>query len=139
MVRISKLIDTRNEALWYEIVSKYRVEVKASPNSEYSCYSKSDTVTFFVPTNNYCPDSFTHELLHVYIRLKEVYIGSSLNLTISTDNTLRSIFNDRLLEHLINCLDHIKMLPMYLGLGFKREKFLLDYYDNKCTEKNFQT
>ena len=29
-----------------KIVSKYQVDVQASPNSEYACYSKSDNVTF---------------------------------------------------------------------------------------------
>ena len=74
-VEITKLIDNRNQELWNEIVSKYQVDLQASFNSEYACKSKSNSVTFFVPLNNYCPDSFTHELLHVYIRLKEVYIG----------------------------------------------------------------
>jgi hypothetical protein len=133
-VDISKLIDKRNESLWDEINSKYQVDLQPSSNSEYACYSKSNTVTFFVPTDNYCPDSFTHELLHVYIRLKEVYIGSNLILRINSSRVLQRVFNDRLLEHVSNCLDHIKMLPVYLGMGFGKDKFLLDYYDNKCTD-----
>ena len=27
------------------------------------------------------------------------------------------------------------MLPIYLEMGFRKDKFLLDYYDNKCTDK----
>ena len=30
---------------------------------------------------------------------------------------------------------HCAMLPIYLNLGFNREKFLFDYYENKCTER----
>ena len=66
--------------------------------------------------------------------MKEVYIGSNLILKISTSKILQRIFNGRLLEHIGNCLDHIKMLPIFLEMGFHKEKFLLDYDDNKCTE-----
>lgn len=133
-VDISKLIDKRNSSLWDEISSKYEVDLQPSQNSEYACYSKSNSVTFFVPTDNYCTDSFTHELLHVYIRLKEVYIGSYLILRINSSKVLQRIFNIRLLEHVSNCLDHIKMLPVYLEMGFRRDKFLLDFYVYKCTD-----
>ena len=133
-VDISKLVDGRNEFLWQEIMSKYEVKIEPSLNSEYSCYSKSNSVTFFVPINNFCSDSFTHELLHVYIRLKDVYIASNLILRVSASKVLSKIFNHKLLDHVGNCLDHIKMLPIYLQMGFKRDKFLLDYQLNKCSD-----
>lgn len=134
-VDTTKLIDDRNRILWNEIISKYQVAVHQSQNSEYSCYSKSNAATFFVPIDNLCRDSFTHELLHIYIRLKEVYIGSNLILRVSGSKVLQKIFNERLLEHIGNCLDHMKMLPIYLEMGFDRSKFLLDYHTHKCTDK----
>ena len=99
LVDIAKLIDKRNETLWNEIVSKCQFDVQASANAEYACYSKSDAVIFFVPLNNYCPDSFTHELLHVYIRLKEVddklyiILNDFITSWIKYDLDSRGIFN----------------------------------------------
>jgi len=137
-VDLTKLIDARNASLWNEIVSKCVVRFEPSPNSEYACYSQSNVVTFFVPVKDYSPDSFTHELLHVYIRLKEVYIGSNLIRRISANNVLQKIFNEKLLEHISNCLDHMKMLPIYLQMGFEKERFILDFHSNKCTDIEIQ-
>lgn len=135
MVNLSKLVDNRNIDLWNEITSKYEVDVQETINSNYGCYSESKTVIFYVPQNNYCPDSFTHELLHIYIRLKHVYICSNLILRVASSNNLKRIFNARLLEHIGNCLDHIKMLPIYLKMGYRKDKFLFDFHENKCTDQ----
>src|SRR6476620_7096185 len=43
--------------------------------------------------------------------------------------------SDRLLEHMGNCLDHVKMLPIYLEMGFDRKKFIVDYDVYKCTNE----
>lgn len=135
MVSTLGLIDSRNQKLWDDINSNFLVTVEASSNNEYSCYCQSDNVTFYVPAGDINSDSMTHEMLHVYLRMKEVYIGPNLTLTLSGSRILSKIFTPVLLEHISNSLDHIKMLPIYLNLGYRREKFLLDYGENKCTEK----
>ncbi|WP_148230580.1 hypothetical protein [Chitinophaga pinensis] len=127
------MIDSRNDKLWKEITSKYEVIIHPSPNLEYSCNAKGETVTFYVPLSNYCMGSFTHELLHIYIRLKGVYMGPCLSRRFNGGAFLPKVFTPQLVEHVGNCLDHIKMLPLYLDMGFPREKFLLDYHEHKCT------
>lgn len=131
---IKDLIDHRNQGLWANIIDSYSITIADSSNMEYGCYTKSNTATLFVPPKNICRGSFTHELLHIYIRLKEIYIGASLQSAIRQSNTLSTIFVPALQEHIGNCLDHIKMLPVYLELGFERENFLFDYGDMKCTD-----
>ena len=69
------------------------------------------------PKNRICADSFTHELLHIYLRSKGVFIGARLKRKLQSSKTLSIIYSEPLLEHLGNCLDHIKMLPIYLELG----------------------
>ncbi|OAQ38188.1 hypothetical protein A5893_15430 [Pedobacter psychrophilus] len=54
---------------------------------------------------------------------------------IKDSKILKRIFSDKLLEHINNCLDHIKMFPIYMEMGFEEEKFLLDFYEDKCTSK----
>ncbi len=129
-----KLIDSRNRALWEDLNTTYEITLVESTDIEYRCYSEMNKSIIYVPLNNYCPDSFTHELLHIYLRKKEIFIGANFQLTIASSKILNNIFSSGLLEHIGNCLDHIKMLPKYLELGFAREKFLLDYYTPKCTD-----
>ena len=67
----------------------------------------------------------SQELLHIYLKHKEFYLGSSLKLTLQQSNILRKYLSENLLEHIGNCLDHFKMFKIYNDLGF----------DNKTTIK----
>src|SRR5690606_16920024 len=67
-------------------------------------------------------------------RQKELYFGSSLENLIRGNEILNRILSDNLIEHFGNCIDHIKMLPIYLELGFDKKKFINDYDINKCTK-----
>lgn len=130
------LLDERNTPLWIELKSHYNIRFEFSTNNEYACFSKDNDAVFHIVKSNPCKDSFTHEMLHVYLRRKGCFIGAGLKMTIAQSRILTSIFSFALLEHIGNCLDHVKMLPLYLELGFTREKFLLDYHLNKCTPED---
>jgi hypothetical protein len=135
VIDTKKVIDTRNRKLWEEILSEYEVSVEASHNEEHHCYTESKKAIIYIPLKDICPDSFTHELLHIYIRQKGVFIGTNLKLKLLQSNILAKIFVPGLVEHVGNCLDHIKMFPVYVSLGFQNEKFLFDYHTPKCTDQ----
>lgn len=129
---MKELIDTRNEKLWNDLNGKYKIIFKDSISGHYSCYAKDDDVTFYIVNEDLCKASFTHEMLHIYLRMNDCFIGAGLKNTIQQSKILTSIFSTELLEHVGNCLDHIKMLPIYLDMGFEREKFISDYQIHKC-------
>ena len=130
-----ELIDYRNENLWNQIQESHNIEFEDSANEEYSCYSQGNNIIFYINKNDLRKDSFTHEMLHVYMRMKEFYFGSSLTNQLASNSLLSSLISEELVEHIGNCLDHIKMLPIYLEMGFEREHFLLDYHLYKCTNE----
>jgi|SRR5690554_320219 len=134
MNNISQFIDKRNSELWNSLNSKFNIRIQQSENREYSCFTKNNDAIIFVDENNICKDSFTHELLHIHLKDKEFFLGSSLKLTIAQSRILSRMFSEALIEHIGNCLDHLKMFEIYKDLGFTQEKFLLDFYDYKCTE-----
>lgn len=131
-----QLIDSRNEKLWKEINENYIVEFEDSLNTEYGCYTVNNNVTFFIDKNNLCKDYFTHEMLHVFMAIKDLYFSSSLKLTLMQSKILSENLSLELIEHIGNCLDHLKMLPIYLELGFDRKKFIMDYDLYKCTDED---
>lgn len=138
---INLLVDNRNQYLWHEIKKNYDIKFEKSLNKEYAVFQRSKKVTFFVDENNLCPDSFTHEMLHVYLSLNGIHINGALKLRLLGDDFFGSILSPNLVEHMGNCLEHTKMLPLYLELGFDKEKFILDYNVFKCEEielKNFE-
>lgn len=131
---LSELIDLRNEKLWDIVSNKYTIELQPAANNEYSCYTQGMNAIIYIPLDKICISSFTHELLHIYINCKEVYISDLLSLSISIYPQLKQIISLPLIEHIGNCLNHIKMLPLYLEMGFKREEFILDYHTHKCED-----
>ena len=130
---MEELVDYRNEMLWKEINENYIVEFEDSLNKEYGCYTVNNKVIFFIDKNNLCKDFFTHEMLHVLMGMKDLYFSSSLKLTLPQSKILSENLSSQLIEHIGNSLDHIKMLPIYLELGFDRKKFILDYTKYKCS------
>jgi hypothetical protein len=71
----------------------------------------------------------------LHLTARNINIGSYLKLRFQENGLLSSIFSAPSLEHISNILDHAKMLPMYLNMGFDRNKFIVDYDEPKCTER----
>lgn len=132
---MKELIDSRNSILWTQLKAKFNITFNESVNGEYSCYSQNEDVMFYIVRDNICKDSFTHEMLHVYLRMNGCFISGGLQNTINKSKILTSMLTYDLIEHMGNCLDHIKMLPNFLNMGFERKKFLLDYEINKCSDE----
>lgn len=133
MFDINKLVDHRNAELWRTLNEHFKIALEPSSNNEYSVYSINDMATFYVVPENLCPDSFTHELLHVYLRFKKIFISAAFKNTVKRSNTLKNLLSEPLLEHIGNCLDHIKMFEKYSEMGFDPAKFILDYDKHKCS------
>jgi hypothetical protein len=129
------LLDNRNLELWNSLRMVHVIEIRKEKRPDYLSFSKSGKTIIFVPFDNIDPASFTHELLHIYLRTKDVFIGSGLTLSIKDSEKLSRIFSDNLIDHIGNCLDHIKMLPEFLNLGFNENDFLSDYSVNKLTNE----
>jgi hypothetical protein len=138
MNNINQFIDERNSELLNSLNSKFSIKIEQSKSREYSCFTQNSEAIIYIDENNICKDSFTHELLHIYLKDKEFFLGASLKLTIAQSRILSRIFSEKLIEHLGNCLDHLKMFEIYKGLGFSQEKFILDYFEYKCTESDIK-
>lgn len=130
---ISSLVDDRNRELWKTLLGKYDISIEPSPNREHSCFIQADQATIYIPDNDADVSAFTHELLHLYLHYKEIYIGANFQLTISSSKMMSRIFVPGLIGHVGNCLEHMKMLPVYRSMNFDERNFLLDYDTHKCT------
>lgn len=130
------LVGNKNLELWNYLESVYKVEICKENRSDYLTFSKGNKATIFVPLDETSEASFTHELLHIYIRTKNIFIGSGLRLSIKQSKILSSIFSDYLIDHIGNCLDHFKMLPIFIKMGFHESEFITDYSTSKLTKKD---
>lgn len=128
------LIDNRNLELWNSLRRIHEIEIRKEKRPDYLAFSKNGKTIISVPIDKIDSASFTHELLHIYLRTKEVFIGGGLTRSIKESEKLSKIFSDNLIDHMGNCLDHIKMLPEFLKLGYNESDFLSDYSVNKLTK-----
>jgi hypothetical protein len=118
--------------LWETLNNSFDIKIEPSHNNEYSCFNINNNSTIYVVADDLCAASFTHELLHLYLRLKKVYIGAGFINMVKGSHILTKIFSEPLLNHIGNCLDHIKMFQIYDDLGYEADKFILDFNEFKC-------
>jgi len=134
----NNILDQKNFELWNEIQKHFKIEIYQHEKPYSELFSQKKHVKIYV-NKEIDSASFTHELLHLWIEQKEIYIGSSLKLLVEEDIKLKKIFSNELLNHIGNTCEHIKMLPKFLSLGYSSDHFLFDYNQNKCTELELKT
>lgn len=131
---ITPYLNESSYPIWEQLNSKYNITVRFNEVNEYSLYSKKQDVIILVDsTKKPCTASFAHELLHLLIRSTQTYAGSAIALTVNETPILQLIMTENLLQHIGNCLEHVKMLPLYLEMGFERNLFIKDYSTPKLT------
>jgi hypothetical protein len=93
---IKKLIDSRSEDFWNKVQEHYKIDLKFQGDDRYTCSYEHDgnEVTIYVTENNYNPNYFAHEILHLYIRLQGSDIGKLLIANFRTNKLLWKILNE---------------------------------------------
>lgn len=126
----SLLIDHRNIDLWNDINNSMNVSVILSDDEMVSsAFCDRNTINIIISNRSISKvESFTHELLHAYMAKHRIDFGPDLKLSISKFPHLCKFMTNELIDNINNCLEHIKILPLYLDLGYDRDKFVADYY-----------
>lgn len=133
-----QFINDRNRSLWQSINQNFRIIVETHSNQHFYHYFKDGEVFLFLPEEGGTPELFTHELLHLDLIAKGVFITNYLKERLRNEPLLHWTFNENLFEQIGNCLEHWKMLPQYLELGFERDLFSDSYYMPCCTKMSMQ-
>ncbi len=128
------IIDSRNKELWNDLKNLFDIDVYMHEKPYAEMFSKNRKVQIYV-NKDIDSASFTHELLHLWIKQKEIYVGSTFKLTVAENNKLKKVFSDNLLTHIGNTCEHVKMYPKFISLGYKSNEFLYDNNSHKCVDK----
>ncbi len=132
---IKDLIDRRNSSLWNDLSQEFEIEVRFQDSREYRIYTEGKLSIIYASNLDVNPGAFTHELLHLFIMKQGVFIGDLICEKSKEYHNLAKRLPLRLFEHIANCVDHIKMLPIYKELGFHLKDFILDFNENKFTDQ----
>lgn len=126
-------LDNKNKPLWNEVSEKCKIHLKESFEPNYISNFKDDEITIYVDINQIEPHSFAHELLHVKLKNDGMKASTYLNAKICQSEILNYIFSKNLEDHIGNCLEHVKMFPLFINLGYHRTDFLSDFKKEKLT------
>lgn len=131
---IERQIDDKNKHLWDEISGQYDIEVISWKRGEYAAEVQGNRVTLFVSDINVNPALFTHELLHLKLRLNNVLFAIFIYKVCENQLALANIFNLQNALLIGNLLDHVFMYNEYIEMGYTEENFAFDYGTDKFTE-----
>lgn len=129
----SDYLDERNMSLWEFVNNYYETKLEYTTEETYGVYTINKTSTIYVPFNVHSKSSFTHELLHIYIKVNIGSVGRYLENGFKHDKLLSKAYKYELINHLSNCLEHVKMLPKFIELGYPRNEFVVDYLERKSS------
>jgi hypothetical protein len=137
-MEMKHLINDRNRSLWESINRTSTIVIETHSNDHFYHYLVDNEVYLFVPEHGGPVEWFTHELLHIHMILKGVNISWYLKNRLRNEPLLSWTLNENLFEQIGEWLAHIKMLPLYLSMGFERDLFCETYYMPCCHEMNMQ-
>lgn len=131
---ISPYLDERCAKLWKTLNSLFSLTVVYHYHKNYEAYGIGKTAIIFVPADSKpCIESFVHELLHLYIHSTQNHLGAAITLSVKASPVLSAIFSEQLLQYISNTLEHVKMFPLYLEMGYDKKLFISDFDKPKLT------
>lgn len=128
------LLDEHNSELWRYLNERHHIELRRGRRPDYLLYSEGVVSLIDIPDDKADAASFTHQLLHLDLWVKDVYVNSCLIAAVESSSILSGILKRPILEHIANSLEHLKMFPVFIDMGYKAGAFLSDYQTNRLTE-----
>lgn len=129
------LIDDKNIDLWNELNEIYAIELIASSEQNYSSKVSGNSATISIYENDLSATSFTHQLIHLYLKSKNVKIVEDFYNALEKAKEINSLFSDGLKEHVTYCLELELMLPIFLKMGYENRLLTSDFNEPKMNKK----
>src|SRR5438128_5434727 len=100
---LNNLLDHRNTDLWEKLNKEFRIDLEESPEPNYMTNVQGVNAIIRIYKFDLNPAPFTHELLHIELKSKNVQIADELARSIESAEKLSHIFSKGLKEHIGNC------------------------------------
>jgi len=134
-MELDKLLDTKNKRLYDFLCTKMAIKLNFYTENNYGVFICKGEARIDIPENNYSSASFTHELLHILLSVYGVNISGAIKIQKNESKYLSSVISNELADHVSNVLEHRKMLPLFIELGYDRMSFLSDSICPVLTDK----
>jgi hypothetical protein len=137
-MNIHQFIVHRNKSLWHKINGILPVTLEEHSASHFYHRFLEESVVLHVPERNGTTELFTHELLHIDLIMRGVTITDFLRDRFMQEPLLRWTLNENLFQQIGEHLEHVKMFPEYLRMGYQKDLFSENYYVHCCSPMSVQ-
>jgi hypothetical protein len=117
-------LDETNHQLLIDLRKLYEIEFEVKDIEYCEVFTKNNKSIIFYNPRIVDNDSIAHELLHIWLNTFNYISGNILFLLSQENIKLDKIFIKGLTDYIGNCMDHVKMYPKYIELGYDPNKFV---------------
>ena len=117
-------LDEQNKLLLEQIREKYSVNFELSNKPYFENYSINNNITIYINPRIYNNSSLAHELLHAWFRSLGLHGSNMIYLSACENKKMSKIFDKKLCDHIGNCMDHCKIFPKFVSMGYDSNDFL---------------
>lgn len=118
-------LNTINQNLLNEVKGNgYEVSFDNWQEENMGAFTQNKKAIIYFGTGKNSQADITHELLHVKMKSFGYFSAKYFRQLSNPNSILFKVFDNRLCDHISNCMDHIKMYPMFLEYGYKPIDFL---------------
>lgn len=124
-------LNTQNKRLLSDLQEVHDIEFQQKDIEYCEVFSQNNKAIIYYNPKKVDNESIAHELLHIWLNTFNYISGNGIYLPSLNHSKLRKIFVKFLCDHIGNCIDHIKMYPEYIKMGYTPEKFLINALEEK--------
>lgn len=133
MEKVKLILDVPTLELLTEINKDFHVSF-TEWNKEYAeVFTQNNIAEIFYNPKNIKTESIAHELLHIWLKKFNYFSSTHIFLSFENDEKLSKVFTKYLCDFIGNYMDHYKMYPKYLSMGYKPEHFIQEGLNSKCS------
>jgi hypothetical protein len=138
-MNIEYIFDDKTKLLIQDLKNDFQIEFKEREIDYCEVYTIKNQATIYYNPKLIDNESIAHELLHIKLKRYNYVIGNHIYFSCLNNSKLQKIFNKFLCDYIGNCLDHFKMYPEYLEMGYSPEGFLKNGLEEKCSLQDIKT
>lgn len=130
---IQQIIDQPTTELMTELKEEFIISFEPWNKGYCEVFIQNNVAEIFYNPKNIKTESIAHELLHIWLKKFNYFSSTRIFQSFENDEKLSKIFTKFLCDFILNYMDHYKMYPKYLEMGYTAENFIKEGVNSKCS------
>ncbi|NQX97590.1 MAG: hypothetical protein HRT73_06880, partial [Flavobacteriales bacterium] len=133
MLEIKKNMDESTITLLTELSKEFEISFNPWDKNYNEVFTQNKKAVINYNIKSINTETLAHELLHIWLKKFNYLSSNHIYLSFVNEGKLSKIFTKYLCDFIGNYMDHYKMYPKYINMGYKPEKFTQEGLQPKCS------